>query len=91
MVDLIVPLPSGVPLLAQVRLLEISHVAHRLGCSQDFVRRLIKDGRLPAVQLSTRVWRVDPRDLETYIDACRTAHRRPDDDRKEARRTERSA
>jgi excisionase family DNA binding protein len=85
MVELIVPVPPG------ARLLEVSHVAHRLGASQDFVRRLIREGRLPAVRLSPRFLRVDARDLETYIEACRTAHTRPDDDRKEPRRVERSA
>lgn len=80
--SLVLPLP--LPLVTIPRLLEVSHVAHRLSASQEFVRRLIRDGRLAAIRIGTR-WRVDPRDLETYIDACRTAQRRPDDDRRQAR------
>jgi len=66
-------------------LLEVAKVAILLKTSPDFVRRLIREHRLPAVQLSTRVWRVDRADLTAYIEACRTAHRRPDDDRSEVR------
>jgi len=76
---LLVPVPFPMP-----HLLEVSHVAHRLSAGQEFVRRLIREHRLPAIRLGTR-WRVDPRDLEAYIDACRTAHKRPDDDRQHPR------
>jgi excisionase family DNA binding protein len=79
------PLPHALP-----RLLEVSHVAHRLSASQEFVRRLIRESRLPAIRLGTR-WRVDPRDLESYIDACRTAHVRANDDRGRSHREDRSA
>jgi excisionase family DNA binding protein len=83
--------PHALPLpLALLRLLEVSHVAHRLSASPEFVRRLIREGRLPAIRLGIR-WRVDPRDLEAYIDACRTAHVRANDDRGRDRREERSA
>lgn len=81
--------PHALPLLiALPRLLEVSHVAHRLSASPEFVRRLIREGRLPAIRLGIR-WRVDPRDLEAYIDACRTAHVRANDDRGLSRREER--
>jgi excisionase family DNA binding protein len=83
--------PHALPLpLALPRLLEVSHVAHRLSASQEFVRRLIREHRLPAIRLGTR-WRVDPRELESYIDACRTAHERATEDRALSRREERSA
>ena len=36
------------------RLLEVSHVAHRWSVSQEFVRRLIRSGQLPAVLVGTR-------------------------------------
>lgn len=54
------------------RLLEVSHVAHRLSASPEFVRRLIRQGKLPAIHLGTR-WRVDPVDLQTFIDKRREA------------------
>lgn len=66
------------PLLAVPHLLEVNHVAHRLSAGQGYVRRLIREGKLKAIRLGTR-WRIDPDDLEAYIDSCRTASR--DDDR----------
>ena len=62
------------PVLPHVlpRLLEVSHVAHRLSASQEFVRRLIREKKLPAIRLGTR-WRVDPSDLQRFIDAQRVA------------------
>ena len=53
-------------------LLEVSHVAHRLSASQEFVRRLIRDGKLAAIRLGTR-WRVDPADLQAFIARQRRA------------------
>jgi excisionase family DNA binding protein len=61
-----------VPLAAMQRLLEVSHVAHRLSVSPEFVRRLIRAKKLPAIRLETR-WRVDAVDLEAYIDAGKRA------------------
>jgi excisionase family DNA binding protein len=59
------------PHLAPVpRLLEVSHVAHRLSASQEYVRRLIREHKLPAIRLGAR-WRVDPRDLEAFIESHR--------------------
>ncbi len=71
------PLPHAIAL---PNLLEVSTVAHRLKTSPEFVRRLIREHRLPALRLGPR-WRVDDRDLLAYIDACRAAHKRPDEDR----------
>ena len=53
------------------RLLEVAHVAHRLGACQEFVRRLIRDGKLPAFLFGKR-YRVDPVDLDAFIAAART-------------------
>jgi len=66
------------PLLASTRLLEVAHVAHRLSSSKDYVYRLIKDRKLAAIRLGTR-WRVDPADLDKFIDDQRigTARREP--------------
>jgi excisionase family DNA binding protein len=62
------------------RLLEVAHVAHRLSCSQAFVRRLIRDGRLAALRIGNR-WRIEEADLVAYIAACKVAHVKPGDDR----------
>jgi excisionase family DNA binding protein len=66
--------PLAPALVVHLRLLEVAHVAHRLSCSPDFVRTLIDTGQLPALRLGPKGrWRIDPRDLETYLEACRTA------------------
>jgi len=62
--------PLVPPAPALPHLLEVSHVAHRLSVSQDFVRRLIRDKKIAAIQLGTR-WRIDPMDLQAFIDAQR--------------------
>lgn len=58
--------------LAPERLLEVVHVAHRLGKSQHFVRRLIRDQRLKALFVGSR-WAIEPKDLRTYEAGCREA------------------
>jgi len=65
------------PLLAAPHLLEVAHVAHRLSASQGFVRRLIRERKLPAIRLGVR-WRVDPADLHAFIDAQRVTARSED-------------
>ncbi len=61
------------PSLAPVpHLLEVSHVAHRLSASQEYVRSLIRKRKLAAIRLGTR-WRVDPVDLQAFIDRQRIA------------------
>lgn len=54
------------------RLLEVSHVAHRLSVSEEFVRRLIRKHKIAAIRLESR-WRVDPVDLQAFIDKRREA------------------
>jgi excisionase family DNA binding protein len=51
---------------------EVAHVAHRLSVSPEHVRRLIRAGELAAIRFG-RTWRIDQRDVETYIDT----HRQP--------------
>jgi excisionase family DNA binding protein len=58
------------PFLSPPRLMEVATVAHRLNTGEAFVRRLIKRGQLPAIRLGQQ-WRVDPVDLQTFIDAQR--------------------
>lgn len=63
------------PLVPQPpRFLEVSHVAHRLGFSQEFVRRLIRARKLVAIRFGAR-YRVDPDDLQHFIEAARNGHR----------------
>jgi excisionase family DNA binding protein len=52
------------------RLLEVSHVAHRLSVSDEYVLRLIRGKKLPAIRLGIR-YRIDQADLEAFIKASR--------------------
>jgi len=52
------------------RLLEVSQAAHRLKACDEFVRRLLREGKLAGIRLGKR-WRVDPVDLEAFIEANR--------------------
>jgi len=58
------------PLSTPARLLEVAHVAHRLSISPGQVRKLIRALALPAIRFGTR-YRVDPKDLERFIEAHR--------------------
>jgi excisionase family DNA binding protein len=54
--------------LAETRLLEVQHVAHRLRASQEYVRRRIRDGSLSAFRLSERgPWRITEEALREFI------------------------
>lgn len=64
------PLVTPAPTIPH--LLEVAHVAHRLSASQEYVRRLIRERKLAAIRLGTR-WRVDPVDLQAFIDTQRQA------------------
>lgn len=48
-------------------LLTVAQAAERLGCSEDTVRRLIHGGQLPAVNVSARLTRLFPEDVEAYL------------------------
>jgi len=63
--------PSGSVMAVLNRLLDPQAVAHRLYYSVDHVRRLLMSGELPAIRLASGRWRVDPADLEAYIDKYR--------------------
>jgi excisionase family DNA binding protein len=62
--------PLVAPLLPH--LLEVAHVAHRLSCSQEHVRELIRTGRLSALRFGRR-YRIDPVELQAFIDRHRVA------------------
>lgn len=68
------PLAPALSVLGLPRLLEVSHVAHRLSVSQDFVRRLIRDKKLAAIPIGRR-WRIDPVDLQAFLDQQRAQAR----------------
>jgi excisionase family DNA binding protein len=54
-------------------LLEVERVAHVLSLSPDHVRALLRKKKLAAVRFGKR-WRVDPVDLQAYIDKHRVGH-----------------
>lgn len=45
----------------------VAQAAEFLGCSEDTVRRLIRAGKIPAVNVSVRLTRVFPQDVEMYL------------------------
>lgn len=65
------PIEPDQPPHRRPRLLEVSHVAHRLSVGDDYVLGLIHGKKLAAILLGTR-WRIDPVDLEAFIDKNRT-------------------
>lgn len=52
-------------------MLETAHVAHRLGCSTEFVRLLIRRKLLPAFRLGTH-YRIEQCEVQAYIEKRRT-------------------
>jgi excisionase family DNA binding protein len=58
---LLAPLPQ---------LLEVDQVAHRIGFSPEFVRKLIRRGQLPAVRFG-RCWRIEAADVRALVEAQR--------------------
>jgi excisionase family DNA binding protein len=57
--------------LLPLPLLEVFQVARRLNVSPESVRRLLRARKLSAIRLGTRCWRVDPVDLQAFVDAQR--------------------
>jgi excisionase family DNA binding protein len=53
------------------RLLEVHEVAYHLKCSQEMVWRAIRARELIAIRFGKRSWRVDPHDLQAFVDARR--------------------
>jgi len=51
-------------------LLDVEQAAQYLTTSEHFVRRLIRERRIPYVKIGRHV-RLDPDDLDTYIEAGR--------------------
>ncbi len=66
--------PTALPLTTTIpHLVEVNVVAHRLSVSPEYVRDLIRDGKLAGVRLGNR-WRVDTRDVTAFIDAQRVTN-----------------
>ena len=55
-------------------LLEVWEVAYRLKSSQETVLRLIRRGKLAAIRLGTRSYRIDPADLHAFLEAQRVTN-----------------
>ena len=55
----------------------VAQAAEVMGCSQDTVRRLISAGKLPSINVSVRLTRIDPADVEIYL-AERKTRRQPE-------------
>jgi excisionase family DNA binding protein len=68
-------LSAPAAVVAGPRLLEVREVARYLKACPDTVFRLIRKGKLPAIRFGTRSWRIDPRDLQAFLDAHRTRPR----------------
>ena len=47
----------------------VAQAAAALQCSEDTVRRLIRAGQLPSVNVSARLTRLDPDDVSRYIES----------------------
>jgi excisionase family DNA binding protein len=57
------------------QLLTLEQVAEYLGVHRDTVYKLVRSGRLPALQLGGRKagWRVTEQDLKDFVDAAKAA------------------
>jgi len=67
--DPLIPHPLPGP-----RLLEVHEVAYLLKCSQETVRRLIREQTLAATRPFGRSLRVDPQDLHAFLTARRVGN-----------------
>jgi len=62
--------PHALPCSDIPHFVEVPYVARRLSVGDEFVRDLIRDGKLTAVQLGRR-WRIDPADVQVLLEARR--------------------
>jgi len=56
-----------IPVKSKPPLLTVAQAAERLNTSARTVRNYINSGRLPAIQIATREWRIEEDDLEEFI------------------------
>lgn len=59
-------------------MMSAEQVAQRLGVAAGTIREWCRTGELPARQLAGRVWRVDPADLEQWLERQRPAPTAPE-------------
>lgn len=52
-------------------LLTVAQAAEAMQCSEDTVRRLIRSGQLPSVNVSVRLTRIYAVDVQNYIESRR--------------------
>jgi excisionase family DNA binding protein len=64
--------PLPVPAMPTMPLMEVDRVAYRMSVSPEFVRRLLRSGKLVGIRVG-RMWRVDPREVQAYIERLRRA------------------
>ena len=50
----------------------VAEAAEHMGCSEKTVRRLISGGLLPSINVSARLTRLDPADVEIYLASRKT-------------------
>jgi excisionase family DNA binding protein len=62
----------SVPAVPTMPLLEVDQVARWLRMSPEFVRRLLRAGTLIGIRFG-RNWRIDPREVQAYINRQRRA------------------
>lgn len=60
------PTPAAEPILLTIR-----DTARALACCEKTVWQLTKDGKLPAVHITSRAVRYDRRDIERFIEAAK--------------------
>lgn len=49
----------------------VAEAAEHMGCSEKTVRRLLESGKLPYIRISARITRIDPGDVEIYLESVR--------------------
>jgi excisionase family DNA binding protein len=60
-------------LVTQVKaLLKTAEAAERIPCTERYMRKLVADGKIPVVRIG-RLVRIDPADLDAFIDRHRVA------------------
>ncbi|OZC84497.1 hypothetical protein CH282_15280 [Rhodococcus sp. 06-418-1B] len=52
-----------------MNLVTVAEAAQRLGTTDQFVRKQIRTGQLPAISINARALRIRPEDLDAWIDS----------------------
>lgn len=54
--------------MSQKEFYTVNEVAATLAISNDTVRRLLSDGKLPGIRVSARIWRIPIKDFEKWLE-----------------------